>query len=118
MIDPRNLKNKIEILNFEGVVLAVYTHKETGRLFLANHTDNLGIVYFEVNNEDIVEYINSKITINEIYSKYNKPLVYTKKRGIKIYHTLSVKPSFTFGEKLYRQICDSGKNIKFEELYG
>ena len=121
MIDPRNLKKKIEVINYEGVVLSSHVHPEEEKYFFgALSKDNSVRVFFEVSINQINEYILSKKTLNQLYDESSSLMIKTQRRRneVKTYFKLDFKPNLMLGDKLYKEISDDAKSIEFEEKFG
>ena len=80
MIDPRNLRKKIEVINYEGVVLSLHQHpKEEIFFFGALSKNDSARVFFETSRRQINDYILSKKTLNQLYDESCSLMIKTQK---------------------------------------
>ena len=77
IIDIEKLKKIDDIISCEGSILSVY--KYNNKLYLASHlTDGSGVVFYSTNDESILSYLHSKISLIELYQLSNDIFVTRK----------------------------------------
>lgn len=77
MTDIRNLKKCGELINCEGQVLVLRKQRE--QLYLESLLKNgSGYVYFPVSKDNLLMYLDKKITLHELYETNPEPLVIFK----------------------------------------
>ena len=121
MIDPRNLRKKIEVVNYEGVVLSSHVHPMQEKYFFGALSKHDSVrVFFEVSLVQINEYLLSNKTLNQLYDESSSLMIKTQRRRneVKTYLKLDFKPNLILGDKLYNEISDDAKSIEFEEKFG
>jgi len=119
MIDPRNLKKEGDILNSEGTILGLYLDRK-GNLYLSSFLkDGTGIIYYTVDLVLLKDYLQSKITLIDLYKKSSSFLVKHKfRKEIKTYLKQDFIESLQCGNDNYKDIPESMKSKSIEEKYG
>ena len=119
MIDPRNLKTVYDILNSEGCILGLKTDPK-GNLYLSSFLkDGSGTVFYSITEKELKAFVESELTIKEMYIKSTDFLVKHKFRNeVKTYLKEDFQNSLQCGTDLYENIPESMKSKKFEQKYG
>lgn len=77
IIDIEKLKKIDDIISCEGSILSVY--KYNNQLYLASQlSDGTGAVYYSADPESLICYLNSKITLSDLYNLSNDIFVTIK----------------------------------------
>lgn len=119
MTDPRNLKTVCDIINSEGCILGLKIDLKSN-LYLSSYLkDGSGNVYYSTTEEQLKSFIESKVTIREIYLDSKDFLVKHKYRTeVKTYLKEDFTDNLQCGEDYYFEIPESMKSKKFENKYG
>ena len=119
MIDPRNLKPIVDILNSEGCILGLKTDPK-GNLYLSSFLkDGSGNVYYSTTEAQLKDFIQSKLTIKEIYAESKDFLVKYKFRNqVMTFLKQDFQDSLQCGTEYYIDIPESMKSKEFEKKYG
>lgn len=119
MTDPRNLKNICDILNSEGCILGLMQDPKN-MLYLSSYLkDGSGNVYYSTTEEQLKSFIESKVTIREIYVESKDFLVKHKfRKQIKTYFKEDFLELLQCGTEYYNEIPESMKSKEFEKKYG
>lgn len=119
MIDPRNLKPVYDILNSEGCILGLKTDPQ-GNLYLSSFLKDVsGTVFYSTSEKELKAFIESKLTIKDLYIKSTDFLVKHKFRNeIKTFLKEDFQNSLQCGMDLYKNIPESMKSEDFEKKYG
>jgi len=119
MIDPRNLKSILDILNSEGTILGLKNDLK-GNLYLSSYLkDGSGNVYYSTTEKELKAFVESQMTIKEIYLNSTDFLVKHKFRSeVKTFLKEDFENNLQCGSDLYKDIPESMKSKKFEEKYG
>jgi hypothetical protein len=111
MIDDINKLNKIgDIINSEGSILALY--KDGNKYYLSSLlNDHSGLLYYSINKEDLREYLNSAIRLNDLYLKSDDFIV---KRKFRTKEDSFIKSDMLhhilFGDRYFKDIPESMRN--------
>lgn len=118
-MDPRNLLPVYEILNSEGRILGLNKDSK-GNLYLSSSLNNgLGEIFYATTPSQLKAFIESKITINEIYSKSKDFLVKFKfRKEVKTYLKEDFIGFLVCGADYYKNLPESMKSKEFEEQFG
>ena len=77
IIEIEKLKKIDDIISCEGSILSVY--KYNNKLYLASHLiDGSGVVFYSTNDESLLSYLHSKITLSDLYQLSNDIFVTRK----------------------------------------
>lgn len=111
MININELKKKGELLNSEGPILTIYHNKKD--YYLGSHvSDGTGTIYYHVGIDNLKKYLQSNITLKELYLLSENVLVVNKFRNIETIHT---KEDFVdrvqCGESYFNKFGDDMANI-------
>lgn len=119
MIDPKNLKPIMDILNSEGCILGLKSDSK-GNLYLSSFLiDGSGIVYYSTTSKELKAFLKSKLTIKDIYLKSPDFLVKRKfKNDVKTYFKEDFQKDLQCGSDLYKDIPESMKSKEFVKKYG
>ena len=80
MIEPKELQKISDILNSEGSILGLYTDSRN-KLYLGSFLqDGSGVIYYSVNLDTLKDYLQSKLTLAELYIKSQSFLIKHKFR--------------------------------------
>lgn len=119
MIDPRNLKPVLDILNSEGCILGLKTDPK-GNLYLSSFLkDGSGSVFYSTNLQELKAFLESNLTIKDMYLKSPDFLVKHKLRyDVKTFLKEDFQNDLQCGSDLYKDIPESMKSKEFEKKYG
>ncbi|WP_323027545.1 hypothetical protein [Gelidibacter japonicus] len=119
MIDPRNLKKELDILNSEGTILGLYNDPKNNLFLGAFLKDGTGTVYFSVDIDSLKNYLQSKINLFDLYKTSDSFLIKHKfKKEVKTYLKEDFLDSLQCGTDFYKDIPESMKSVEFERKYG
>lgn len=119
MIVPSNLKRTIDILNSEGCILGLNTDNN-GNLYLSSYLkDGSGYVFYSTTESQLKQFLQSKTTIEQIYSASADFSIKYKSRSEVV---TSLKEDYQsklmLGLKYYHDLPNSMKSTEFETKYG
>jgi len=119
MIDPRNLKPVLDILNSEGCILGLKTDPK-GNLYLSSFLkDGSGNIFYSTNVKELKAFIESNLTIKNMYLRSSDFLVKHKFRNdVKTFLKEDFKNDLQCGSDLYKDLPESMKSKEFEKKYG
>ncbi len=119
MTDPRNLRRVFDILNGEGCILGLKKDL-SGNLYLSSYLkDGSGNVFYSVSEQQLKDFAQSKITIQEMYLTSNEFMVQVRFRNeVKTYLKEEFQDNLFYGSDYYKDISESLKSKEFERLYG
>lgn len=105
----RNLRKRLDLINSEGPILALY-ETPTNELLLGAMLNNGGeVVYFGTNHENLFHFLLSEITLHELYNLNPDEMVYLSgKRKITSHLKLEFIDRLQCGNILY---CDLPKGM-------
>ena len=104
IIEIEKLKKIDDIISCEGSILSVY--KYTNKFYLASHlTDGTGVVFYSTNAHSLLSYVNSKITLSNLYQLSNDVFVTRKfQKNSKIYLSDDFSKLVQYGEFTLNQL--------------
>jgi hypothetical protein len=96
------LKKIKEIINSEGTILSLYENDEKSLYLCSRLEDNIGYVYFPVNELNLKKYLKGKIILNEVYNLSDDFIVKFKSKGrVKSYFKEDLSDKLVLGGDLY-----------------
>ena len=118
MVEIRRLEKKYDILNSEGSILSLYENRE-GQFHIASLVQGgEGTIYYRSNSNEIRDYANSKITLNELLEKSEEVLVSLKKGSeLTTYFKIDFLDRLELGGKYFKDIYKGIKNPEFEKEF-
>ena len=118
-MDPRNLVPVYDILNSEGRILGLNKDPK-GNLYLSSSLNNgLGEIFYVTTPSQLKVFIESKLTINEIYNNSKDFLVKFKiRKEIKTYLKEDFIGHLACGADYYNNLPESMKSKEFEQQFG
>jgi hypothetical protein len=116
MIEHRSLKPVLDILNYEGCILGLKTDP-IGNLYLSSFLkDGSENVFYSTNAKELKAFIESNMTIKDIYLKSPDFLVKFKFRNdVKTFLKEDFQNDLQCGSDLYKDIPESMKSEQFEK---
>ena len=119
MIDSRNLKKETDILNSEGTILGLYRDPKGNLYFGSLLKDGSGTVFYAVSENQLKDYLHSKMTLSSLYKESQSFLVKHKFRGeMKTYLKEDFVDSLQCGNDFYKNIPKSMKSKVIGDKYG
>jgi len=119
MINLKDIEKELDILNSEGTILCLYKDS-LNNLYLKSFLKNgSGNVFFSVSINYLKDYLNSKITLRELYNNSKFFLVkFIFRNENKTYLKEEFIDSLQCGSDYYKDIPESMKTMEFEKKYG
>ena len=99
------LKKIKEVINSEGTILSLYENDEKSMYLCSLLEDNIGYVYFPVNELNFEKYLKGKITLNEVYNLSKDFIVKFKSKGrVKSYFKEDLSDKLVLGGEIYTNL--------------
>ena len=109
---------KLDILNSEGAILALYSKKEEPFILEALLSQNRGRVLFSIGQNALKDYANSRVTLNELFMQSEDVLVIlVDKKENKLTFKENVQGKLIFGNQFYREIATGMKSERFRKKF-
>ena len=104
IIEIEKLKKIDDIISCEGSILSVY--KYNNKLYLASHLiDGSGVVFYSTNDESLLSYLHSKITLSDLYQLSNDIFVTRKfQKDSKLFLSDDFSKLIQYGEFTLNQL--------------
>jgi len=119
MINSRQLIKQSDILNSEGTILGLYTDSKNSLYLGSFLQDGSGVIYYSVNLDILKDYLQSKLTLTELYIKSPSFLVKHKfRKEEKTYLKEDFLNSLQCGANFYKDLPESMKSKEIERKYG
>lgn len=119
MIKKNQLRKIHDLINAEGTILGLYTQGDKYYLGSLLNDGSRATVYYSAKKEDLSEYLESKITLNELYQKSEDPIVTrSSKEGEQSFLKGDMARLIQWCESYFNQIPTGmrAENIRVEEL--
>ena len=118
MTDPRNLKKKDVLLQSEGPLLSVYENPVGELYFSAYLSKSGGYVFFPVTDVQFRGYLNSELTIKDIYNSIDSLLIKRQfRKEVETFIKDGLEAEINFRNDLLKDLTDGMKNLKAIEKY-
>lgn len=113
--DINKLKKIDDILNSEGTILGLYQFNN--QLFLGSFlSDKTGMVYYSTTREILNHYLDSEITLGQVYLDSEDFIVYRKFRNDTVaYLKQDLVDKIQCGDKYYNELPDGLKNPNIQD---
>lgn len=119
MIELKELQKKSDILNSEGSILGLFTDSKNNLYLGSFLKDGSGIIYYSVKSNILKDYLQSKLTLSELYNMSQSFLVKHKFREkVKTYLKEDFIDLLQYGANFYKDLSDSMKSKEIERIYG
>ncbi len=117
---PLSVKKQFEIINLEGTVLALYSDaNDPEKLYLSSFLKGPGEVYYATSRNLLKRFLDSEITINELFQLSESEFVrVTARNNSQSFLKSSFNAEIFVGDKYYRYFPDHSKSKHFELVYG
>ena len=114
--DIKRLKKIADILNSEGTILGLYSFND--ELYLASYlTNKTGMVYYSTTKEKLLQYLQNKIILKQLYLECDDFIVSREFRNDTVtFFKQDFVDLLQCGDKYYNELSDSLKNSKIEDL--
>ena len=101
----KKLKKIKEVINSEGTILSLYENHENSLYLCSLLENNIGYVYFPVNELNFEKYLKGKKTLNEVYNLSKDFIVKFKSKGrVKTYFKEDLSDKLVLGSKIYTNL--------------
>ena len=114
--DIKELEKITDILNSEGTILGLYNLDK--KLYLSSFlTDHTGEIYYSTTKEKLLQYLRSKIMLQELYLESDDIFV---SRQLRNYTGLHLKQDFAnvikCSGEYYEELSEALKNPEIERI--
>ena len=107
MTELKDLKKEADILNAEGCILGLYTTPNNKFYLGSLLKDGSGTVFYAVKPNRLKDYLQSQLTIVDLYNLSDSFLVRHKfRKEVKTYLKEDFSDSLKYGTAYYKDISD------------
>ena len=119
MIELKKLIKISDVLNSEGAILSLFKDPNDNFYFGSFLKDGSGTIYYSLNSSQLKDYLQSKITLGELYIQSQSFLVKHKfRKDVKTYLKEDFIDSLQCGADYYKDFPVSMKSKEIENKYG
>ena len=109
-MEINKLKKTKEVINSEGTILSLYENDENSLFLCSLLENNIGYVYFPVDELNFKKYLKGKTTLNEVYNLSKDFIVKFKSKGrVKSYFKEDLSDKLVLGSEFYTNLPDDMK---------